>query len=214
MIVTHKTVMPKTVMMGKSPEAAADADQGWVALGVITKPKGVRGRVRITSFTERSADLVAYGPLHDGPAGRVVELTLHETLKGGVVVASIAGVSDRDAAEALRGIELHVPRSALPEAESDQYYHADLVGLEVVGADGGTIGEVAAPRNGPITVSLLPIRAARAMAASWRKSAPTIRCSSMTTRSASRSTRSAPSIGSAMVLRRRTGSPCSWARPA
>jgi len=147
MIVTHKTVMPKTVMMGKSPEAAADADQGWVALGVITKPKGVRGRVRITSFTERSADLVAYGPLHDGPAGRVVELTLHETLKGGVVVASIAGVSDRGAAEALRGIELHVPRSALPEAESDEYYHADLVGLEVVGADGGTIGEVAALHN-------------------------------------------------------------------
>lgn len=137
--------------MGKSPEAAPETDQdagrGWIALGVITKPKGVRGQVRITSFTERSADLVTYGPLHDGPGGRVVEVTLRETLKGGVVVAAIAGVTDRDAAEALRGVELHVPRAALPKAKGDEYYHADLVGLEVVGADGGTIGEVTALHN-------------------------------------------------------------------
>ena len=147
-------------MMGKSPEAATDA--GWVVLGVITKPKGVRGQVRIASFTERPGDLVAYGPLYDGPGGRIMDVTLRETLKGSVVVAQIAGVTDRDAAEALRGVELHIPRSALPvidgpaidgpeadgpEADGDEYYHADLVGLEAVSADGETIGRVAALHN-------------------------------------------------------------------
>ena len=138
-------------MTGKTPEAAptavADAERGWVCLGVITKPKGVRGEVRITSFTARPEDLTAYGPLHDGPGGRVLDIALGEILKGGVVVASIGGVGDRDQAEALRGVKLHVPRAALPEAEGDEYYHADLVGLEVVAADGAAIGSVAGLHN-------------------------------------------------------------------
>ncbi len=140
-------------MTGRNPEAATnaatpvEADQGWVCLGVITKPKGVRGQVRIASFTGRACDLVAYGPLFDGPGGRVVEVALRETLKGGVVVATIAGVADRDAAEALRGVELHVPRAALPEADGDEFYHADLIGLMVEDGDGAAIGSVAALHN-------------------------------------------------------------------
>ena len=140
-------------MPGKNPEAATDAatpgqaGPGWVCLGVITKPKGVRGQVRITSFTGRPDDLVAYGPLHDGPGGRVMEVRLRETLKGGVVIAEIAGVTDRDAAEGLRGVELHVPRDSLPEAGGDEYYHADLIGLEVVRGDGVALGTVTALHN-------------------------------------------------------------------
>lgn len=137
--------------MGKSPEAAPETDQdagrGWIALGVITKPKGVRGQVRITSFTGRAGDLVAYGPLFDGPHGRALGVTLRETLKGGIVIAAIDGVTDRDGAEALRGVELHVPRAALPEAGDDDYYHADLIGLAVEDADGVAIGSVAALHN-------------------------------------------------------------------
>ena len=132
-------------MTGRSPKTPDDsAVEGWVCLGVITKPKGVRGRVRITSYTATPDDLVAYGPLHDGPGGRVMEVTLREILKGGVVVAAIGGVADRDQAEALRGVELHVPRDALPEADGDEYYHTDLVGLTVEGLDGVKIGTVAA----------------------------------------------------------------------
>ena len=134
-------------MTGKSPKASDDTAKGWVCLGVITKPKGVRGQVRITSFTGKPDDLVAYGPLYDGPGGRVMEVSLRETLKGGVVVAAIAGVTDREGAEALRGVELHVPRAALPEADGDEYYHADLVGLTVEGLDGVKIGTVAALHN-------------------------------------------------------------------
>jgi 16S rRNA processing protein RimM len=136
------------VKMGrKSPDSPIDTAKGWVCLGVITKPKGVRGQVRITSFTGRAGDLVAYGPLFDGPNGRALGVTLRETLKGGIVIAAIDGVTDRDGAEALRGVELHVPRAALPEAEDDDYYHADLIGLAVEDADGVAIGSVAALHN-------------------------------------------------------------------
>jgi 16S rRNA processing protein RimM len=136
------------VKMGrKSPDSPIDTAKGWVCLGVITKPKGVRGQVRITSFTGRAGDLVAYGPLFDGPNGRALGVTLRETLKGGIVIAAIDGVTDRDGAEALRGVELHVPREALPEAEDDDYYHADLIGLAVEDADGVAIGSVAALHN-------------------------------------------------------------------
>ena len=136
------------VKMGrKSPDSPIDTAKGWVCLGVITKPKGVRGQVRITSFTGRAGDLVAYGPLFDGPNGRALGVTLRETLKGGIVIAAIDGVTDRDGAEALRGVELHVPRAALPEAGDDDYYHADLIGLAVEDADGVAIGSVAALHN-------------------------------------------------------------------
>ena len=140
-------------MTGKIPESATTAaapvksDQGWVCLGVITKPKGVRGRVRITSFTDKPDDLVAYGPLFAGPGGRVMNVALREILKGGVVIATIGGVTDRDGAEALRGIELHVPREALPEAPGDEFYQTDLIGLAVELTDGVTIGEVTALHN-------------------------------------------------------------------
>lgn len=134
-------------MTGRSPEAPRDAGREWVCLGVITKPKGVRGQVRITSFTARPDDLIAYGPLYDRPGGRVMEVTLREILKGGVVVAAIGGIADRDQAEALRGVKLHVPRAALPDAEGGEYYHADLIGLEVVGEDGVAIGSVGALHN-------------------------------------------------------------------
>ena len=147
------TQTPMTALMGNRPEAATDAatslgaGRGWVCLGVISKPKGVRGQVRISSFTDQPEDLTSYGPLSDGPGGRVLDVTIREILKGGIVVAAIAGVADRDGAEALRGVELHVPRAALPEAEGDEYYHADLIGLAVIGADGVALGAVAALHN-------------------------------------------------------------------
>ncbi len=100
---------------------AAERTAGWVCLGVITKPKGVRGAVRITTFTARPGDITAYGPVHDRPGGQAVPLELGE-LHTDAVVATIAGVTDREAAEALRETRLYVPRSALPEpaAEADQ----------------------------------------------------------------------------------------------
>ena len=129
-----------------SGAGAAERAAGWVCLGVITKPKGVRGAVRITTFTARPGDITAYGPVHDRPGGQAVPLELGEIHKDGVV-ATIAGVTDREAAEALRETRLYVPRSALPEPTEDEYYHADLIGLRVELADGSAFGTVRAVHN-------------------------------------------------------------------
>ena len=126
---------------------AEEGDPGWVCVGVITKPKGVRGAVRIATFTARPDDIAAYGPVRDRPGGgRAFSLELRETRKDGVV-ATIAGVTDRDAAEALRETRLYVPRTALPETAEDEYYHADLIGLRVELIDGTAFGTVRAVHN-------------------------------------------------------------------
>jgi 16S rRNA processing protein RimM len=103
----------------------------------------VRGAVRIKSFTEVPEAVTAYGPVEDESGGQHFELKACGTAKG-VVVARIAGVENRDQAEALRGLRLYLPRSALPHTEPEEYYHADLIGLEAVLRDGTPVGRVRA----------------------------------------------------------------------
>jgi 16S rRNA processing protein RimM len=114
-----------------------------VCLGVVTGPHGVRGAVRIKSFTEEPEGIARYGPLSDETGGRRFELQLIGVAKG-VVIARLPGVEDRDQAEALRGLRLHLPRVALPQTEAEEYYHADLIGLEAVLGDGTPVGRVRA----------------------------------------------------------------------
>ena len=114
-----------------------------VCLGVVTGPHGVQGAVRIKSFTEAAEDVARYGPLADETGGRRFELRLIGAGKG-VVIARLAGVEDRNQAEALRGLRLYLQRSALPQTEADEYYHADLLGLEAVLGDGTSVGRVRA----------------------------------------------------------------------
>ncbi|HXO92002.1 MAG TPA: ribosome maturation factor RimM, partial [Stellaceae bacterium] len=84
-----------------------------------------------------------YGPLADDSGRRSFELELIGAAKG-VVLAHLSGVEDRDQAEALRGLRLHLPRAALPQTEAEEYYHADLIGLEAVLGDGTPVGRVRA----------------------------------------------------------------------
>ena len=114
-----------------------------VCLGVVTGPHGVQGAVRIKSFTEAAEDVARYGPLADETGGRRFELRLIGAGKG-VVIARLAGVEDRNQAEALRGLRLYLQRSALPQTDADEYYHADLLGLEAVLGDGTPVGRVRA----------------------------------------------------------------------
>jgi len=116
-----------------------------VCLGVIVGVKGLRGEVRIKSFTEDPADVAAYGPLTSDD-GRTFALTVTGQASG-AVIAKVKGVTDRNAAEALKGLELWITRSALPAAEEGAYYHADLIGLAVSLATGEALGEVAAVHN-------------------------------------------------------------------
>ena len=114
-----------------------------VCVGILTSPHGIRGAVRIKSFTAIPEDIARYGPLADESGRRRFALTVIGAAKG-VLIAHIAGITDRDRAEALRGLRLYLPRAALPPPEAEEYYHADLVGLAAELPDGTAIGRVRA----------------------------------------------------------------------
>jgi 16S rRNA processing protein RimM len=116
-----------------------------VCLGVIVGAKGLRGEVRIKSFTERPADVAAYGPVTTDD-GRELSVAVTGAAQG-VLVGRIKGVADRSAAEALRGVKLYVARAALPKTDDGTYYHADLVGMAAELATGEGLGEVTAVYN-------------------------------------------------------------------
>jgi 16S rRNA processing protein RimM len=114
-----------------------------VCVGIIVGAHGVKGAVRVKSFTEEPGDVAAYGPLSDEAGRRSLRLEVIGGTKG-AVIARIEGVSDRKGAEALAGTRLYLPRAALPEPEADEYYHADLLGLAAELADGTPLGKVCA----------------------------------------------------------------------
>ncbi len=116
-----------------------------VILGTIGRPHGVRGELRVKSETADPLDIGTYGPL-TLPGGRVLK-PLSVRQGGEVVIMRFEGVNDRNAAEALTNKTLAVARAVLPEAEEDEFYHADLVGLTCVTADGAPVGLVAAVQN-------------------------------------------------------------------
>ncbi len=112
---------------------------------MIVGVKGLKGEVRVKSFTEAPEDVAAYGPLKASD-GRTFDLSVVNVLED-VVIAKVAGVSDRTAAEALKGLELFIDRAVLPKTEGDTYYHADLIGLAVETAEGEKVGKVSAFHN-------------------------------------------------------------------
>jgi 16S rRNA processing protein RimM len=114
-----------------------------VLMGVITGAHGVRGLVRVKSFTAEPADLAAYGPLEDATGERRFAVELAGAVKG-VLLARLPGVADRNAAERLKGTRLYLPRAALPDPGEEEYYHTDLIGLRVVLKDGSAFGIVKA----------------------------------------------------------------------
>lgn len=114
-----------------------------VCLGAVAGAHGVRGQVKVKPFTENPDDVAAYGPVEDERGDRRFTLVVTGRHKDTVIVR-IDGVSDRNAAEALRGTRLYVARSKLPEPEDGAYYHADLIGLAVVSVGGETLGRVTA----------------------------------------------------------------------
>lgn len=117
-----------------------------VLMAVIGAAHGIKGELRVKTFTADPKAIGDYGPLYDrtGKAFKLVNLRP----QGNVVVARFKGVADRNAAEALNGIELFVDRAALPDTDDDEeFYHADLVGMAVVDESGETIGRVSAVQN-------------------------------------------------------------------
>jgi len=116
---------------------AADRDR--VCVGAIAGAQGINGAVRIKPFTDAPEDVAAYGAVTNEAGDRRFDLDIRE-VRGGLVIARLDGVSDRNAAEALKGLRLYVARDALPPPDEDEFYHADLLGLRVVMADGTNDG--------------------------------------------------------------------------
>jgi len=109
-------------------------------------PHGVKGDVKLWSFTEDPLGVADYGPL-EAADGRTYEIESLRPAKD-FLVARVAGVNDRTAAEALRNVELYVPRDRLPEIDEDEtWYVSDLIGLAALGPDGAQVGMVTAVHN-------------------------------------------------------------------
>jgi len=117
-----------------------------ICLGTIVGVHGVQGAVRIKSFTADPADIAAYGAVSDESGARRFEVKVLGQARG-AVLARLSGVASRDAAEALRGVRLYVPRAALPKTNEDEFYHADLIGLPVETREGAPLGSVRAVHN-------------------------------------------------------------------
>jgi 16S rRNA processing protein RimM len=117
-----------------------------VLLGEISRAHGVRGEVIVRSFCDPPEDIASFGPLSDERGGRTFTIKLRGTTAKGLI-AVIDGISDRNAAEALRGTGLYIDRDRLPEPDDDEFYHEDLVGLSVERADGTPLGTVVAVQN-------------------------------------------------------------------
>jgi 16S rRNA processing protein RimM len=117
-----------------------------VCLGQIGAAHGVRGEVRLRSFTSDPAAIADYGPL-ETEDGRVLEIEALRPAKDHFV-ARLSGVRDRDAASALTNLMLYVPRERLPQTQDpDEFYHADLIGLAAVDQTGKTLGTIVAIHN-------------------------------------------------------------------
>lgn len=134
---------------GKAPEMAVDRveDQNGdrdarVCVGAIAGAHGLHGLVRVRPFTDVAEDVAAYGPVQSEDGARSFTLEVRNRTGKGLILVKIEGVDDRDAAEALKGVQLYVARDRLPSTDEDEFYHADLLGLNVVTTDGKALGTV------------------------------------------------------------------------
>jgi 16S rRNA processing protein RimM len=117
-----------------------------VCVAQIGAAHGVRGEVRLWTFTADPMAVTQYGPLETEDGARSFEIGAVRPAKGHLV-ARLKGVDDRDAAERLTNIRLFVPRARLPETDADEFYHADLVGLRAEDPQGNALGAVIAVHN-------------------------------------------------------------------
>ena len=117
---------------------------GRLALAAVAGAHGVKGEVRLKLFTDSAASLARHEHVFVGGVDR--ELEMVRPASSGAV-ARLSGVSDRTAAESLRGSLIEVERSALPPLEDGEYYHSDLLGMTCVDRDGSQIGRIVGVEN-------------------------------------------------------------------
>ncbi len=117
-----------------------------ICVGAITGAFGVRGEVRVKSFTAEPEAVGDYGPLSTEDGSQSFTLTITRPVKNGFAVR-LSGVGTKEQADALKGTRLYAPRDALPALPDDEFYHTDLIGLAVVDTGGRDRGQVHAVHN-------------------------------------------------------------------
>jgi 16S rRNA processing protein RimM len=117
-----------------------------ICVARIGTAHGVRGAVKLWTFTEDPLAVKHYGPLTTKDGARKFEVATAREANGHLV-ATLKGIATREEAERLNGIELYIAREKLPATDEDEYYHADLIGLAAVDAAGEPIGRVTAIHN-------------------------------------------------------------------
>ncbi len=121
--------------------------KGRVLLGRFGAPHGVRGEIRLQSFTSDPLAIATYDGLTDKSGARHFRLRSVRPQGKDMLVAKVEGVDDRAGAEALNGVELYLPRELLPAPDEDEFYVADLIGLRAETREGAEIGVIVAVRN-------------------------------------------------------------------
>lgn len=117
---------------------------GKVIIAAVAGAHGVSGRVKLKTFTEEPASVGTFGPLSDEAGERQFDIRVTGSTKGGVI-AELSGIRNRDQADALKGLTLHVDRDRLPDLDdAEDFYQADLIGLEAIHVDGQRLGRVKA----------------------------------------------------------------------
>ena len=114
-----------------------------ICVGSIAGAWGIRGEVRLKSFCSDPEAIADYGPLYSEDGTKSFKVKLTRPVAGGLG-ARISGVDTKEQADALKGVSLYVDRAKLPSLPDDEFYHADLIGLEVVDTGGKVLGRVKA----------------------------------------------------------------------
>ena len=117
-----------------------------VCVGAIAGSYGVRGEVRLKSFCAVPEDIEGYSPLTSDPGTQSYSVQLTRQIKNGFA-ARLGGVTTKEQADALRGVQLFARRDQLPGLPDDEYYHTDLIGLEVCDTGGTLLGTVKSVQN-------------------------------------------------------------------
>ena len=118
-----------------------------ICVGVFGAAHGVRGQVRVKSYTQDPKAIGAYGDLTDQTGVKTFRLSALRLVKDDMLVVRLAGVGSREEAEKLNGVALFARRSQLPPPSEDEFYHDDLIGLDAVTRAGDALGHVVALRN-------------------------------------------------------------------
>lgn len=117
-----------------------------VCVGAIAGAFGVRGEVRLKSFCALPGDIALYAPLLSEDGSQSYAITVNGPIKNGFA-AHLGGVETKEQADALSGLRLYAPRDRLPSLPDDEYYYADLIGLQVLDTGGAVLGQVKSVMN-------------------------------------------------------------------